>query len=191
MTANIFEVLAVGFVLCADSFSAALAMGFRPHTQRDTFKFALLSGAIETFVAIVGVAFGKIVISQFSAYDHWISFILLSIVALHMYKEGWEDFKDSISELDEPKIEKKFHGLFKILIVSLATSLDALAVGVGLGAAGKTHWAYFVSIGLWAFSATLIGMAIARKVPAKLSAYFSFFGATILLGMGIHFLGSL
>ena len=77
---NLLEVLIVGLVLCADSFSAALAMGTRPHKFTDTLKFAFSSGGAEALVSFIGAMAGARVIAEFDSIDHWISFVLLIAV---------------------------------------------------------------------------------------------------------------
>src|SRR5690606_6838326 len=124
---NLLEVLIVGLVLCADSFSAALAMGTRPHKFTDTLKFAFSSGGAEALVSFVGALAGAKVIAEFDSIDHWISFVLLIAVAVHMAQEGIQELKNRHNENQETK---PFHSYLKVLIVSFATSLDALAVGV-------------------------------------------------------------
>ena len=86
-----YEVLLVGLILSADSFSAAVAMGLRPFSRKDALKFAASSGAAEALVALIGAMAGTHVIAKFSAIDHWIAFILLGLVALHMEYEGIHD----------------------------------------------------------------------------------------------------
>jgi putative Mn2+ efflux pump MntP len=60
---NYLEISIVGLVLCADSFSAALAMGVRPHKLGDTLKFAFSSGGAEALVAFLGAIAGAKIIS--------------------------------------------------------------------------------------------------------------------------------
>ena len=119
-----------------------------------------------------------------SGFTHWISFILLILVGAHMIKEGLEELKGS----EEKEVAKEFHGLLKIVIVSLATSLDAFAVGVTLGVTEKPLLPFVISIGLCAFISTLIGMNIAKRASEKLGIYFNFIGATVLILLAFKFL---
>ena len=158
-------------------------MGFRPHTRRDVLKFAFSSGGAEAFVAFLGAILGSQVIAQFDSIDHWVSFVLIMAVALHMVWEAIEELRGK-----EEEEVKKFHSFYKVLLVSFATSLDAFAVGVSLGTTGKPLIPYISSIGIWAFLSTIIGMALARKVSEKFGAYFSFFGAAVLIYLAIDLL---
>lgn len=182
---NIVEVLVVGLVLCADSFSAALAMGARPHKFSDTLKFAFSSGGAEALVSFLGAIAGAKIIAQFDSIDHWVSFILLLAVAIHMAYEGIVELKGKEEEEEKPK---EFHSFIKVVIVSFATSLDAFAVGVGLGVSGKPLTPYVLSIGLWAFFSTILGMGIAKVASEKLGPIFSLVGAFVLTSLAFKFL---
>jgi putative Mn2+ efflux pump MntP len=173
---DLLEISVLGLILSADSFSAAVAMGSRPFKRSDALKFAACSGGAETLATLAGYWAGANIISLISEYDHWIAFGLLGGVAIHMAYEG-------ISELlsKEVKVEElNFHSFTKVLIVSFATSLDAFGVGVGLGLAKKEISPYLISIAFWAFSATLIGMYLARKLSSKFGPIFTLIGAIIL-----------
>jgi putative Mn2+ efflux pump MntP len=178
------EVLTIGLILSADSFSAAIAMGMRPFTRSDSIKFALSSGGAEAGVALIGALAGSKIISRFGHLDHWIAFILLMGVALHMAHEGYEEFykkkNDSNDEI-ETNSKKEFHSFAKILIVSFATSLDALGVGIGLGVTQKPILPFIISIGSWAFISTIAGMNLATRLSNKLGPIINFVGASVLI----------
>lgn len=177
------EVFLIGLVLSADSFSAALAMGFRPHEDKDTLKFALSSGSAEAFVAFLGAMAGATIVSQFDSIDHWISFILLLGVSLHMIYEALIELLGKEKKQESGSKDANFHSFYKILLVSFATSLDAFAVGVSLGASNKVLTPYLLSIGLWAFISTILGMWLGSHAPKKLGPIFNIFGASILIIM--------
>ncbi|MAX65742.1 MAG: hypothetical protein CME66_02300 [Halobacteriovoraceae bacterium] len=182
---NIFEVLMVGLVLSADSFSAALAMGSRPHKFSDTLKFALTSGGAEALVSWLGAIAGLKLIAQFDSFDHWISFCLLAAVAIHMTYEGLCELRGTNESHSQ---NKDFHSFYKVLIVSFATSLDAFAVGVSLGVTGKPLTPFILSIGLWAFFSTIMGMSIAKLASYRLGPLFNLIGAFVLFILALKFL---
>ncbi|MBD64836.1 MAG: hypothetical protein CME62_06495 [Halobacteriovoraceae bacterium] len=181
---DLLEVLILGLVLSADSFSAALAMGARDHSPKDAYKFAFMSGSAEALIALVGALAGRSIISYIDQFDHWFSFILLLSVALHMFKESYDQFKNPLHD-SQPKA---FHSFSKILLVSVATSIDALAVGVSLGIMGKTLYPYIISIGFFAFISTLLGMAIAKRIAKLAAPIFNTMAAIILTFMAVNFL---
>lgn len=178
------EVISIGLILSADSFSAAIAMGHRPFTRKDAFLFALSSGSAEALVSLVGALAGSHIISRFEAYDHWVAFFLLLGVAIHMGYEGINDFFSK-----KEKIEKlNFHSFTKVIIVSFATSLDAFGVGIGLGISDKPLYPYVISIGFWAFITTLLGLNLARKLSSKFGPLMNILGAVILILMAFQML---
>ena len=171
-----FEVIIVGLILSADSFSAAVAMGLRPFSKKDAIKFAASSGVAEALFALIGAMAGTHLISKLKSIDHWIAFALLAGVALHMASEGIGDFLSK-----EVKIEKlDFHSFTKVLIVSFATSLDAFGVGIGLGLAEKPITSYIISIGIWAFISTIAGLYLARKLSKKSGPIVTLLGSIVL-----------
>lgn len=181
---HIIEVISIGLILSADSFSAAIAMGHRPFTRKDAFLFALSSGSAEALVSLVGAMAGTHIVSRFEAYDHWVAFLLLLGVAVHM---GYEGISEYISK--EEKIEKlDFHSFTKVIIVSFATSLDAFGVGIGLGISDKPLIPFVISIGFWAFITTLLGLNLARRLSTKFGPVMSIVGAIILTMMAFQML---
>lgn len=178
------EVLVVGAILSVDSFSAAVAMGHRPFSEKDAFKFAFSSGGAEALVALVGALAGSQIISRFQAIDHWVAFILLGAVAAHMAYEGITDLIHNESK--EEKLD--FHSFAKVLVVSFATSLDAFGVGIGLGISNKPILPFIVSIGIWAFISTIVGLHLARRLSKRFGPIMNLVGALVLGGMAIQML---
>lgn len=178
------EVLLLGVVLSADSFSAAVAMGSRPFTRKDAIKFAFCSGGAESLATLAGFLAGAHVISLIASIDHWIAFSLLAAVAIHMAHEGFQGLKSKATASEQID----FHSFTKILIVSFATSLDAFGVGISLGVAHKPIVPYLISIGLWAFVSTLVGLFLARKLSVKFGPIFTLLGALVLGVMSIQML---
>lgn len=175
----IFQIILVGLVLSIDSFSAAFAMGHRPFSKSDAYKFALSSGIAEGLCTLIGALAGSYIISRFSSIDHWVAFFLLFGIAAHMAYEGYEDWK-SVEEEKEYE-ELKFHSFKKVLLVSFATSIDAFGVGVGLGISNKPIPYYVASISFWAFTSTLVGLFLARKLSERFGPIMHFVGAAVLM----------
>lgn len=186
---TVFEIVSVGLILSADSFSAAVAMGLKPYTKKDALKFALSSGGAEALVALCGALAGTYIISRFAAIDHWIAFTLLAAVALHMGYEGIVHLlnKDKFTE-SEVVNKDEFHSFGKILIVSLATSLDAFGVGIGLGVTNKPIAPFIISIGFWAFISTIAGLYLARKLSNKFGPIMNLVAALVLGFMAVQML---
>ena len=181
----LLEVMVLGLVLSVDSFSAAVAMGHRPFTRKEALRFAFSSGGAEAMATLVGALAGSQIISKLEAWDHWIAFTLLMAVALHMAYEGIEHLR---GHEEETEGKKEFHSFAKVLLVSFATSMDAFGVGIGLGIAHKPIVAYVASIGLWAFSATIAGLYLARKLSDRFGPIMHLVGATVLGALAFQML---
>ena len=184
----VLEVCSIGLLLSADSFSAAVAMGLRPFSQKDALKFAAASGGAEAIVALIGALLGTHVVSRFASIDHWIAFILLGGVSLHMGYEGCQDLLGGHKTDDSNGQKLEFHSFSKILLVSFATSLDAFGVGIGLGVANRPIVPFILSIGIWAFISTIAGLYLARKLSKKFGPVVTLFGAMVLGAMAFQML---
>lgn len=178
------EVIVIGLVLSADSFSAAMAMGTRPFSEKDAFRFALSSGSAEALVALFGALAGNQVVKRFESIDHWVAFGLLGAIALHMAYEGVQDLISK--EVKEEKLD--FHSFGKVLLVSFATSLDAFGVGIGLGISDKPLAPYIVSIGIWAFITTMLGLHLAKRLSRKFGPIMNLVGAVVLGALAFQML---
>jgi putative Mn2+ efflux pump MntP len=169
------EICIMGLILSADSFSAAVAMGGRKFKPRELLIFAAASGGAELLATVAGYFAGAKVIAVISAYDHWIAFTLLAGIALHMLIEGINGLRKPQDESGELE-----HGFLKILFVSVATSLDAFGIGIGLGIATRPIIPYAISIGFWAFMATVAGVSIGNRASKKLGPVFTILASVVL-----------
>lgn len=180
---DFFIVLGIAIGLAMDCFAVAISAGtgtkktnkYTPVIMASLFGF-FQSGML--FIGWSGASFFKEYIINF---DHWIAFILLFFVGIKMIKEGFEKEKD----------EKKITGLgsFKILILlSFATSIDSLAVGVSFSLINCKIFLPLVLIGLMSFIMTFIGFIIGKKTGEILGKKAEILGGLILLFIGIKIL---
>jgi putative Mn2+ efflux pump MntP len=180
----IIELLLFTIVLSIDSFSAAIAMGFRHFSPRRALFFALSSGLSEGLAIALGFLLGNIAQNLIMQYDHWVAFILLFLVGSHMCYHAYIDMKSP------EKIEKeiKVHSWLKILFVSSVTSIDSLGVGISLGLVSKPIFLYSVAIGVGAFGATYLGLFLAKKLSSQFGERIEFMGGIVLILLGIQML---
>ena len=117
----------IGIGLSMDCFAVSLAIGTTTKTRLiyAATIIALCFGAFQAGMTVIGWAAGVSLIGLISAYDHWVAFILLAIVGANMIREGIGGNED------EAPIEKiRF---VPVIVLSFATSIDALAVGISFG----------------------------------------------------------
>ncbi len=178
------ELLLFTLVLSVDSFSAAIALGFRHFSPRRALFFALSSGFAEGLATALGFGLGKIARNLIVDYDHWVAFVLLAAVGIHMCRQAYLEIRDGKAE--EPGV--KVHGAAKILFVSTVTSIDSMGVGVSLGLVSKPIVLYSLAIGIGAVLATYLGLFLARRLSMRFGGRVEFVAGIVLLLLGIRML---
>lgn len=125
---NIATTALLAFGMSMDAFAAAVGKGAALHRPRlrEALRTGLIFGAIETLTPLVGWLMGLAAASYVTAWDHWIAFCLLGLLGARMIYAGLQADDDT----DEEKPSR--HGFWLLAITGLATSIDAMAVGVGL-----------------------------------------------------------
>jgi putative Mn2+ efflux pump MntP len=178
------ELFLFTIILSIDSFSAALALGFRHFSVRRAFFFAFSSGFAEGLATAIGFFLGRIAQKLIIQYDHWVAFVLLVSVGCHMCYQAYLEGKSKKVVTDEIKV----HGPLKILFVSGITSIDSLGVGVSLGLIDKPIIIYSSFIGLGAFIFTYLGLFLAKRISGKFGEQVEFLGGIVLILLGIKML---
>ncbi len=152
----------------------------RIDNKRAIFRLSFHFGLFQFMMPIIGWFAGAHLESIIATYDHWIAFFLLQFVALHMII-SIEESKDLKSDIDLSK------GI-NLIIVSLATSIDALAVGFTLGLINVSIWYPSIIIGVITACMSLTGIAIGKIANEKLGKFSTLLGALILSIIGFRIL---
>lgn len=181
----ILELIVFTIVLSIDSFTAAVALGFRHFSPKRAFLFAFSSGFSEGAATAIGFVVGGFAQKLISEYDHWVAFSLLTAVGIHMC---YAALKEMRSPAEENSDEPRKHSILKIMFVSSVTSIDALGVGISLGLVDKPIAVYSALIGIGAFASTYLGLFLARKISTRLGGKIEFAGGVVLIGLGIKML---
>lgn len=172
--------LAIG--LSFDSFAVSVCCGLNlPHIRFfQAAKIAISLALFQAFMPLVGWLVGNSVKSIIEPVDHWIAFGLLSLIGGKMIIESFID--SEAREIKNPLDIKV------ILTLSLATSIDALAVGFSFATLlNKILIAVFV-IGLVTFIASMLGILLGKKTGPKINRYAEILGGLILLFIGVKIL---
>jgi len=180
---DLFTLLGIALALAMDAFAVALATGMNlaKLTGRHLFRLGFHFGLFQALMPVIGWLAGQAVQEQIAAWDHWIAFGLLSFVGGHML---WEAFTDND---DEKPASDPTRGL-SLVLLSVATSIDALAVGFSLGALGVSIWMPAVVIGLVAGALTVVGMLLGRRVGNHWGPRVEIVGGLVLIGIGAKIL---
>jgi len=126
---------------------------------------------------ILGWLLGKTVVSYISDYDHWIAFALLTIVGIRMIKEYFN--KDKKERTKDPTKG------WSLLMLSIATSIDALAVGVSFAFFDVNIYYASAVIGIVCFIITALGMIFGKKLSMLLGKKAVLLGGIVLIAIGI------
>lgn len=176
-------IIGLAIALAMDAFAVSIGVGIqlKKISLRQTFRLSYHFGLFQALMPILGWSFGS-AISQFTeSYAHWIAFALLALVGTNMLRE-------TLSEKEEqPKDATR--GI-TLVTLSVATSIDALAVGLSLSMLDISILQPALIIGLVACAFTIFGMHMGRKIAQfdKVSLYAEILGGLVLWGIGIHIL---
>jgi manganese efflux pump family protein len=181
---NLLTVLALAVGLAMDAFAVAVATGvsLKSVTGRQTFRLAFHFGLFQALMPVAGWAGGLAVARRLESVDHWIAFALLTGVGGKMLWEALAG-KGEASRSDPTK------GL-SLIVLSVATSLDALAVGLSLSLLKVSIWGPSLIIGLVCAGFTLAGLRLGRVAAstARLEHAAEVLGGLVLIAIGVRIL---
>ena len=172
----------IGVGLCFDTFAVSVSFGILKREIRflQAAKVAIILALFQALMPVIGWLIGMSVKNLISNVDHWISFGLLFFIGARMIFEGVRNVEER-REFDPAK-------LGVLLGVAVATSIDALVVGLSFGFL-DTHILFPASvIGMVTFIAAMLGMLFGKKIPGKTSHRSIMVGGIILILIGLKIL---
>lgn len=174
--------LGLALALAMDAFAVALGTGavLTRMTGRHLFRLGFHFGLFQALMPVIGWLAGRAIIEWVSAWDHWIAFILLALIGGRMIYEACSD--EEKTEGQDPT-----KGL-NLVLLSIATSIDALAVGFSLSVIGVSIWLPALVIGLVAGVLTIAGMLLGGRIGDRWGSRVEIFGGCILIGIGLKIL---
>ncbi len=172
----------LALALAMDAFAVALGTGtvLSRLTGRHLFRLGFHFGLFQALMPIIGWLAGQTVVHHIEAWDHWIAFTLLAVIGGRMIHEACSD-EEKTDDRDPTR------GL-SLVMLSIATSIDALAVGFSLSVIGVSIWLPALVIGLVAGALTLAGMFIGQHSGDRWGTKVEIFGGCILIGIGLKIL---
>ncbi len=181
---NLFIVLGIAFALAMDAFAVAVgvSLSLKGMTRRQAFRLALHFGFFQFMMPILGWLAGQGIFRYFHAFDHWVAFGLLLFIGGRMLLESFR-----ASEKAGKKSADPTRGL-SLFVLSLATSIDALAVGLSLAALHVTILYPAVVIGIICFLITAIGTKVGPLLGQVIGKRAELVGGLVLIGIGIKIL---
>jgi putative Mn2+ efflux pump MntP len=175
--------IGIALGLAMDAFAVAIGVGLtlKKVSPRQTFRLAWHFGLFQAFMPVIGWLAGLTIERWISAFDHWIAFGLLAAVGGKMiYEAIWGD--EEKRQTADPT-----RGM-SLVVLSVATSIDALAVGLSLAFLGEDIWYPAVVIGLVAGALTTVGLQLGQRFGHVLGRRMEIVGGLILIGIGAKIL---
>jgi len=180
---DILTLLGLAIALAVDAFAVALAAGavLNPLEERRWFRLGFHFGLFQALMPIIGWFAERYIHQWISSYDHWIAFGLLVLVGGRMILEALKE------EEEKEFIRDPTRG-GTLVMLSIATSIDALAVGFSLAMLNVSIWFPALIIGVVAALLTVAGMVIGRRIGDIWGSRVEIGGGIVLCLIGLKIL---
>lgn len=177
---NLLYTLLISFALALDAFSVSIAAGafFGKTTKRQKFRLSFHFGLFQFLMPVAGWYAGSGLVKFIASFDHWVAFAILSFVGGRMIREGLSSSSDEVQE-------DITLGL-SLLSLSIATSIDALAVGFSLCIVENNIFYPAIIIGLVAAGMSLLGIQFGEKLSGTIGKKATIAGGVMLILIGLH-----
>ena len=142
----------------------------------------LFFGLFQAILPVVGWLFGNTIEPYVKGVDHWVAFGLLAFVGFRMVRSG-------LSNDDEESPKDPSRGLTMVML-SIAVSIDALAVGLSLGVLGVNIWTPALIIGLVTGALSLVGLRVGNGLGKRYGKPVEVLGGLVLIGIGVRIVTS-
>lgn len=182
---GIVELLLIAVGLSMDAFAVSICkgLGMKKVNLKVAFVLALFFGGFQALMPLIGWALGSQFLWLISPIDHWIAFVLLAVIGGKML---WEALHDEEGEDDGKPADKIDLGEFFILAV--ATSIDALAVGISFAALEVDIMPSILIIGVVTFCFTIAGVFVGNFFGSRYEKPASIVGGVVLILIGLKIL---
>lgn len=180
-----FLVLALALALAMDAFAVSVGVSLRPERLlfRQAFRIAIFFGFFQFMMPLFGwQATRSILLEYIEPFDHWVAFGLLLLIGARMIFESFRS-KDETEERQKDRTKG-----FALLVLSLATSIDAFAVGMSLAALQTSILYPAAVIGIVAFVMSYLGTRIGPLLGQLAGKRAELFGGVILILIGAKIL---
>ncbi len=178
---TLFDLIVTAIALSMDAFAVSVGKGLSTRNVR--LKHGLICGAyfggFQALMPLLGYLLASSFAERIKAYDHWIAFALLTIIGANMIREAFSE--------EEEKVDSSF-SVKTMLLLSIATSIDALATGVSFAVTDTNIWLAIALIGATTFLFSAAGVKIGSIFGSKYQSKAEFIGGVILVLMGIKIL---
>ena len=196
---NIITIVLTAFALAMDAFAVSVTKGMtlKNLTKGTAIKIALFFGVFQAVMPLIGWMLGISFQGYIKAIDHWIALILLSILGGKMIYEFYDSRKEAATEkeeaaneasttLEEEEKNKSELSNKELTTLAIATSIDALAIGISFAFLNVNIVSSSLIIGLITFIVCFIGVIAGKKIGGIFKDYAELIGGIILILIGIN-----
>ena len=178
---GIFELIATAIALSMDAFAVSICKGLSVNKikPRNAVITGLYFGGFQALMPLIGYFLGKSFSVYIERYDHWVAFALLILLGINMVKEAISDEEENIGD------SFSFKSMFPMAV---ATSIDALAVGVTFAFLKTNIWSAVSLIGVITFVFSAVGVVIGKTLGEKFKSKAELFGGIVLILIGLKIL---
>ncbi len=187
---QLYELLLIAIGLSMDAFAVSIGKGLTMKwvRLRDAALIGLWFGGFQCLMPLIGAFLGSRFITRIQAVDHWVAFGILAAVGVNMIREAFAEEKE-IKEDSPAKTEKGADlRVGTMFLLAVATSIDALAVGITLGLLRVRIVSAAVFIGCVTFCFSFGGVYAGRLVGARFRKGASIAGGVVLILIGTKIL---
>ena len=178
--------LAVGVSMDAFAVSICKGLAMKKATPGGMATVGGWFGGFQALMPLIGFYLGTLFASAIEAVDHWVAFALLGIIGANMLKEALEKHDECCCCAEEHNADL---GVKTMFVMAVATSIDALAVGISLAMAGGVNiWLSITLIGLTTFAFSAAGVKIGSIFGGAFEKKAQLAGGVILILLGTKIL---
>lgn len=176
---SIIELSIIGIGLSMDAFAVSICQGLTITKNRNykALIIAIFFGLFQAMMPFVGYVVGLSFSDKVTSVDHWIAFVLLSMIGFNMIKEG-------LFDKEEEQVDERLY-FGDLLLLSIATSIDALAIGVTFAFLEVQIFVAIGVIGTITFFLCFIGVCLGTVFGYKLKGRAELFGGSVLILMAL------
>ncbi|MFU0828374.1 MAG: putative manganese efflux pump MntP [Lachnoclostridium sp.] len=182
---GIATILFLSFGVAMDAFAVSITnvLCYEKFRPRDAFLSALTFGGFQAFMPLIGYYMGSTFYDTIAFLDHWIAFLLLGAIGANMISEGIKAYRCPNHSCETERFT------FKILLAqAIATSIDALALGISFALIRTNIFLAVSLIGITTFLFSLFGSFLGKKFDQLLKNRAQIFGGGILIFIGFRIL---
>ena len=172
--------LAVGVSMDAFAVSIGKGLSAKRVSWREALTVGLWFGGFQALMPVIGYYLGISFADLVTKIDHWIAFGLLLLIGGNMIREALQGGDDKPADAS--------FGFKTMLLLAIATSIDALALGISFAFLGTNLWRAILVIGLTTFAFSAVGLLIGKKVGTRFHAGAEILGGVILILIGVKIL---